>query len=63
MKFHDDHEEHHSFESNYTNDVESHDKARIRRLLEEKLDEQRLRRELKDDFDELNEDFDWDDYK
>lgn len=32
----------------------------VKRMLEDRLERKRLREELKDDFDELNGEFDWD---
>ncbi len=34
-------------------------KKKVRRQLEDKLEHRRLKEEFKDDFDELNSDFDW----
>ena len=35
-------------------------KKKIKRLLDERLERKKLKYEFKDDFDELNGDFDWD---
>ena len=35
-------------------------KKKIKRLLDERLERKKLKDEFKDDFDELNGDFDWD---
>lgn len=46
---------------NYEEEIEDlPKKKRIRKLLEEKLERKRLRDEFKDDFDELEGEFDWD---
>ncbi len=46
----------------FENEVEELDhKKRVRRMLEDRLERKRLREEFKDDFDELNGEFDWDD--
>ncbi len=39
---------------------ELNQKKRVRRLLEDRLERKRLKNEFKDDFDELNGEFDWD---
>ena len=35
-------------------------KKKVKRLLDERLERKKLKDEFKDDFDELNGDFDWD---
>ncbi len=58
------HEEHgdHSF-SDYNLDDNVEDiaqKKKVKRLLDERLERKRLKEECKDDFDEINGEFDWD---
>jgi hypothetical protein len=39
---------------------DAHQKKRVKRLLEDRLERKRLKDEFKDDFDELSGEFDWD---
>lgn len=62
MGLHEDFEESSFNEYNYDEEFEDlPHKKRVRRLLEDKLERKRLKRELKDDFDSLEDEFDWDD--
>lgn len=50
---------------NFDEDLESSSSAhkrRVRQLLDEKLEKKRLKEEFRDEFDEVNGEFDWDDY-
>lgn len=62
MGLHKDYEDKIFSDYSYDEDVSDLDhKKKIKRLLEEKLERKRLKDEFKDDFDELNGEFDWDD--
>ncbi|MGL6030223.1 MAG: hypothetical protein ACRC0M_10670 [Legionella sp.] len=62
MGLHKDYEDKTCSDYSYDEDVSDLDhKKKIKRLLEEKLERKRLKDEFKDDFDELNGEFDWDD--
>ena len=62
MGLHKDYEDKTFSDYSYDEDVSDLDhKKKIKRLLEEKLERKRLKDEFKDDFDELNGEFDWDD--
>lgn len=57
---------HEEFDENYFSDYRYNDeevshKKKIRRMLEDRLEQKRLRNEFKDDFDELDGEFNWDD--
>ncbi|WP_028387652.1 PA3496 family putative envelope integrity protein [Legionella fairfieldensis] len=61
MSLQKDYEENASFSDySYEEDAEqlTH-KKRVRKMLEEHLERKRLKEEFKDEFDELNDDFDW----
>ena len=61
MGLHEDYDDQPSSDYNYHEDIESSARRKkVRRLLEERLEQKRLKEEFKDDFDELNSDFDWD---
>lgn len=61
MGLHKDYDERYFSDIPYDEDAEelSHRK-KIKRLLENRLEKKRLKEEFKDDFDELNGEFDWD---
>lgn len=62
MGLHKDYEDKTFSDCSYDDDVSNLDhKKKIKRLLDEKLERKRLKDEFKDDFDELNGEFDWDD--
>ena len=56
QKHHDDHQSYDYFDQESVEDLNH--KKRIRRKLEDKLDTRRLMKEL-EDFDDLENDFDW----
>jgi hypothetical protein len=63
MSLHEDSDDYSFAESKFDDldDVDEIDqKKRVKRLLDERLERKRLKDEFKDDFDELNADFDWD---
>ena len=61
MSLHEEYDDQSFSDYNFDDDVEdlSH-KKRVKRMLEDRLERKRLKDEFKDDFDELNGDFDWD---
>lgn len=61
MSLHEDYEDRTFSEFNIEEDGDdtSHRK-KVRRMLEERLERKRLKDEFKDDFDEINGEFDWD---
>lgn len=61
MKLHEDYDERSLSDYNYDEDAGSQEhRKKIRRMLEDRLENKRLKEELKDDFDELGGEFDWD---
>lgn len=63
MSLHEDSEEYLFSDHNYDEieDVNELDqKKKVKRLLDERLERKRLKDEFKDDFDELNGEFNWD---
>lgn len=63
MSLHEDLDDYSFSDSKYDDldDIDELDqKKRVKRLLDERLERKRLKDEFKDDFDELNGEFDWD---
>lgn len=61
MELHEDYDDQSLADYNYDDDIDSVDhRKNVRRMLEDKLEQKRLREECSDDFDELSSDFDWD---
>ncbi|PJD92617.1 MAG: hypothetical protein CK426_03220 [Legionella sp.] len=67
MSLHEDWDDYSFSDKNYDEETESVEeldhKKKIKRLLEERLERKRLKDEFKDDFDELDGEFDWDEIK
>jgi hypothetical protein len=62
MALHEDSEEQSFSEFNYDDEVDDlSQRKKVKRMLEDRLERKRLKDEFKDDFDELNGEFDWDD--
>jgi hypothetical protein len=59
MDLHEDYDDQ-SFSDYYDDDGETAHRKNVRRMLEDRLERKRLKDEFKDDFDELNGEFDWD---
>lgn len=66
MGLHEEYEESDDYtfsDHSYDEDLENlTHKKKVRRMLEEKLERKRLKEECFDDFDELNGEFNWDDW-
>jgi hypothetical protein len=61
MSLHGNYDQHHVSEYKYDDEVDDLPKRkRIKKLLEDRLERKRLKDEFKDDFDEINGEFDWD---
>ncbi|HRD68761.1 MAG TPA: hypothetical protein PK657_01320 [Legionella sp.] len=61
MALNEDYEDQSFSDFNYDEDMdEIGHKKRIKRLLEDRLERKRLKDEFRDDFDEVNGEFDWD---
>ena len=62
MSLHEDYDDYSPNEYNFDEDVEdiAH-KKKVKRMLEDRLERKRLKEECKDDFDEYDAEFDWDD--
>lgn len=61
MGLHEDYDDQSFSDFNYDEDIKDLDqRKKIKKLLDERLERKRLKEEFKDDFDELNGDFDWD---
>lgn len=62
MALHEDYDDFSFSDYSYEDKVEdSVKRKKVRRMLEDRLERKRLREEFKDDFDELNGEFDWGD--
>lgn len=65
MSLHEESDDYSFSDYNYEDDVDDiqklHQRKKVKRLLEERLERKRLKDEFKDDFDELSGEFDWDD--
>lgn len=64
MSLHEDSDDYSFSDYNYDElDDREHldEKKKVKRLLDERLERKRLKDECKDEFDELNGDFNWDD--
>lgn len=60
MGLHEDYDDQFFSDFNYDEDIKDIDqRKKIKKLLDERLERKRLKEEFKDDFDELNGDFDW----
>lgn len=64
MGLHEEHEESFFSDNNYKEDIEDlPHKKRVRRLLEDRLERKRLLQEMKDEFDEVDGEFDWSEFE
>lgn len=59
MDLHEDNDEQSFSDYNFDDEVDTTHRKNVRRLLEERLERKRLKDEFKDDFNELNGEFDW----
>jgi len=63
MALHEEIEDSSFADFNYEDDSDSlAHRKKVRRMLEDRLERKRLKDEFKDDFDELNGEFEWDDF-
>ncbi|MBN9230258.1 MAG: hypothetical protein BGO90_13375 [Legionella sp. 40-6] len=64
MELHEEYDDQTFSDLNYEEETtELSHRKNVRRLLEERLERKRLQEEFKDDFDELDADFDWNEDK
>lgn len=60
VDLHEDYDDQSFSDFNYEDEPDVAHRKNVRRMLEERLEQKRLRDEFKDDFEELSGEFDWD---